>query len=136
MFSKLKKIDISIVLILLAFMVVSTLLVHSATYGNPDYANYDLKTVIFFGLGFFVAIMVTIIDYRVFLKSWLFLYLFGNVLLVVVFLTGSIYKWCQIVVPASGRPAVSTSGNGENRSDYYDCIFNGKKARGYLAGSQ
>jgi rod shape determining protein RodA len=87
LFIKLKKIDISIVLILLAFMVVSTLLVHSATYGNPDYANYDLKTIIFFGLGFFVAIMVTIIDYRVFLKSWLILYLLGNVLLVVVFLT-------------------------------------------------
>ena len=91
MFSKLKKMDIGIVLILLAFMVVSTLLVHSATYGNPDYANYDLKTIIFFGLGFFVAIMVTIIDYRVFLKSWLFLYLLGNCAPGRCLLDGSIY---------------------------------------------
>nr|WP_246628206.1 FtsW/RodA/SpoVE family cell cycle protein [Paenibacillus oenotherae] len=74
-------------LILLALMVVSFILVRSATNGNPGYDNYDMKVLIFYGIGFAVAIAVTLVDYRVFLKSWLFLYILGLVLLVVVYLT-------------------------------------------------
>ncbi|MBP3961402.1 FtsW/RodA/SpoVE family cell cycle protein [Paenibacillus lignilyticus] len=87
MLNKLKKVDLGMLIILLALMVVSTMLVHSATYGNPDYANYDVKTVIFYGLGFFVALVATLFDYRVFLKAWMFLYGLGIVLLVVVYFT-------------------------------------------------
>ncbi|WP_219837969.1 FtsW/RodA/SpoVE family cell cycle protein [Paenibacillus sp. R14(2021)] len=87
MFNKLKKIDAGMMIILMAFTAVSTLLVHSATYGNPDYANYDLKTLIFYGMGFFVAIVSALIDYRLFLKAWYVLYGIGIVLLVVVYFT-------------------------------------------------
>ncbi|QHW34175.1 rod shape-determining protein RodA [Paenibacillus rhizovicinus] len=87
MLNKLKKIDVGIIIILLAFTVVSAMLVRSATYGNPEYANYDVKTVIFFGLGFFVALVAAMIDYRVYLKAWYVLYGIGLVLLVVVYLT-------------------------------------------------
>lgn len=87
MLNKLKKVDLGMILILLALMVVSTLLVHSATYGNPDYANYDVKTVIFYGIGFVVALGSTFFDYRLFLKAWWVLYAIGIILLVVVYLT-------------------------------------------------
>ena len=56
MLNKLKKIDLGIIFILLALMAASTLLVHSATYGNPEYANYDVKTMIFYGAGFGIAL--------------------------------------------------------------------------------
>jgi rod shape determining protein RodA len=85
--TKLKKMDWGILLILVAFMVISTLLVRSATYGNPEFPNYDIKTVIFYGIGFVVAIMTTLFDYRIFLKGWHILYGLGVVLLIVVFLT-------------------------------------------------
>ncbi|MBW7476219.1 rod shape-determining protein RodA [Paenibacillus oenotherae] len=87
MIGKLKKLDWGMLLILLALMVVSFILVRSATNGNPGYDNYDMKVLIFYGIGFAVAIAVTLVDYRVFLKSWLFLYILGLVLLVVVYLT-------------------------------------------------
>nr|WP_170312113.1 FtsW/RodA/SpoVE family cell cycle protein [Paenibacillus sacheonensis] len=75
------------IVILLAFGVVSTMLVHSATYGNPEYAGYDTKTIIFYGLGFFVAIVAALLDYRIYLKAWYVLYGIGLILLVVVYLT-------------------------------------------------
>ncbi|MCQ6560864.1 FtsW/RodA/SpoVE family cell cycle protein [Paenibacillus mendelii] len=87
MLGKLKKIDWGIILILLVLMVISTLLVRSATFGNPGYANYDTKTLIFYGAGFVLAIMMTLLDYRVLLKGWYVLYGIGIVLLIVVYLT-------------------------------------------------
>ncbi|WP_274649968.1 FtsW/RodA/SpoVE family cell cycle protein [Paenibacillus humicola] len=87
MIYKLKKLDVGMLVILVAFMVVSTLLVHSATYGNPGYRDYDVKTVIFYGIGFAAAIVSTLIDYRIFLKGWYVLYGIGIVMLVLVYLT-------------------------------------------------
>lgn len=87
MIGKLKKLDWGMLLILLALMVVSFFVVRSATSITPGYENYDIKVLIFYGIGFAVAIAVSLIDYRVFLKSWLFLYGLGIVLLVVVYLT-------------------------------------------------
>ncbi|QYR23382.1 rod shape-determining protein RodA [Paenibacillus sp. sptzw28] len=87
MVGKLKKMDLGMLLILVVFMVISTLLVHSATSGNSEYANYDVKTVIFYIIGFIVAMVATMIDYRILLKGWIYLYGIGIVLLVVVYLT-------------------------------------------------
>jgi len=86
---KLKKLDWSILLILMLFMVISTLVVRSATYGNPAYANYDLKQLIFFAAGFVVAIFATLFDYRLFLKGWYLLYGLGIALLVLVYFFGN-----------------------------------------------
>ncbi|MFC4809006.1 FtsW/RodA/SpoVE family cell cycle protein [Paenibacillus sp. GCM10023250] len=109
MLNKLKKIDVSMILILLAFAVVSTLLVHSATYGNPDYANYDLRTVIFYVLGFFVALVAALFDYRLYLKAWFVLYGFGLILLVVVYLTApeinGAKSWFQLPGGLQFQPA-------------------------------
>ena len=65
-------------LILGVMMVFSTLLVRSATYGNPLYPNYDIKTLIFFGVGFVVIIIMTLFDYRWLLKSWYVWYGLGR----------------------------------------------------------
>jgi rod shape determining protein RodA len=107
--NKLKKIDVGMILILLALGVVSMLLVHSATYGNPEYANYDARTLIFYGLGFGVALMAALIDYRVYLKAWYVLYAIGLVLLVVVYLTApeinGAKSWFQLPGGLQFQPA-------------------------------
>ncbi len=71
--------------ILLMFMGISTLLVRSATYNNPSYANHDLKTLVFYGIGFGVIILATLVDYRLILKTWYVWYGLGIVLLMLIF---------------------------------------------------
>ncbi|GGG20339.1 FtsW/RodA/SpoVE family cell cycle protein [Paenibacillus abyssi] len=87
MINKLKKLDWGILLILVLLMIISTLVVRSATLGfGPNYENYDIKTLIFYGLGFAVAITAVFFDYRILLKGWIFLYGIGILLLIAVFL--------------------------------------------------
>ncbi|ANE47171.1 cell cycle protein [Paenibacillus swuensis] len=88
MLNKLKKIDIEITGILLLFMVISTLVVRSATYGDSDYPNYDTKTLIFYTLGFIVMICVTLFDYRVLVKGSLLIYGIGILSLIAVYFLG------------------------------------------------
>jgi rod shape determining protein RodA len=88
MLNKLKKLDWGILLILFLFMIISTLVVRSATFGNEAYANYELKTILFYSVGFVVAIMMTVLDYRIFLKGWYWLYGVGVVLLILVYFFG------------------------------------------------
>jgi len=74
-------------IILGMLMGISTLLVRSATYNNPlpGYQNADLKTIAFYGAGFVVIILATLIDYRLILKSWFVWYGIGIVLLLLIF---------------------------------------------------
>lgn len=90
MFDKVKKIDWSIVLILLLFMVISTMLVYSATIDDPKYgaSGFHKKNLINFGIGFFVFLFVTFIDFRIFLKISAYLYTFGIGLLVALYFWG------------------------------------------------
>lgn len=88
MLNKFKKIDWGILLILMAFCAISTLVVRSATYGNPQYPNYDMKQLVFFAAGFVVAVLATLFDYRLFLKFWYVLYGVGVGLLVAVYFFG------------------------------------------------
>ncbi|GMK38386.1 rod shape-determining protein RodA [Paenibacillus sp. CCS19] len=89
MINKLKKMDWGIILMLLVFMCISTLIVHSATSYDPKYATYDTKTVIFYSVGICVVFMISMIDYRLLLKGWLIWYGLGLVLLVLVFFLGA-----------------------------------------------
>lgn len=73
-------------LILAAFMGISATLIRSATHGNPDYHNYDLKTVVYYGIGFAVIVLSTLVDYRLVLKTWYVWYAIGLILLVLVYL--------------------------------------------------
>lgn len=101
--------DWGIILLLLVLMVVSTLLVRSATYGDPSFPNYDVKTLIFYGIGFVVMALVTLFDYRILLKIWVYLYVFGIIMLVVVYLTApeinGARSWFQLPGGLQFQPA-------------------------------
>lgn len=88
MLNKLKKLDFGILGILLCLMVVSVIVIHSATANHAGYTNYDLKQGAFFLLGFIVAIVSVFFDYRIVLKSWHVLYGVGILLLVLVYFFG------------------------------------------------
>lgn len=88
MLRKLKRVDFGILIILGLLMVISVVVVRSATYGNPMYPNYDLKQLMFFLAGFVVAVLATLFDYRFFLKYWYVLYGIGIALLVLVYFFG------------------------------------------------
>jgi rod shape determining protein RodA len=85
--NRLKKMDWMMLAILVMFMGISSLLVKSATYtnNNPAYANYDMKTLFFYGLGFAVIIIATLIDYRLILKIWYVWYGIGIIMLLLIF---------------------------------------------------
>jgi len=107
--NKLKKIDWLMLGILLVFMVFSTLLVRSATYGNPLYSNYDLKTLIFFGIGFVVVFIMTLLNYRLLLKTWYIWYGLGLLLLVLVLFlapeTNGARSWFELPGGLKFQPA-------------------------------
>lgn len=86
MLKKLKNLDWLILFILGLFMVASPMLIRSATYNNPKYPNYDLKTLVFYAAGFLVLLAVTLVDYRVLTKIWGYVYGAGIVMLVLVYL--------------------------------------------------
>jgi rod shape determining protein RodA len=77
--------DWMMLIILGLFMGISTILVRSATYNNPLYQNFDIKTLIFYGVGFFVILLATMVDYRLILKVWYVWYALGLIMLVLVF---------------------------------------------------
>lgn len=89
MINKFKKMDWGIIALLLVFMCISTLIVHSATSYDPKYASYDTKTVIFYCIGISVVFIISMIDYRLLLKGWFIWYGIGLVLLVLVFFLGA-----------------------------------------------
>jgi rod shape determining protein RodA len=90
MLDKLKKLDWSIVLILLLIMGISTMLVYSATVDDPKYSNSGMhvKNLINFSLGFIVFFAAAFIDYKLLVKTALYSYIFGIMLLVAVMLFG------------------------------------------------
>lgn len=96
-------------LILGAMMVFSTLLVRSATYGNPLYPNYDIKTIVFFGAGFVVIMVMTLFDYRLLLKTWWAWYIIGIALLILVFkfapVTNGARSWFELPGGLKFQPA-------------------------------
>jgi rod shape determining protein RodA len=77
--------DWMMLVILGLFMGFSTLLVRSATLNNPAYPNLDTKTLMFYGVGFLVVILATLVDYRLWLKIWYVWYAIGLILLVLVY---------------------------------------------------
>jgi rod shape determining protein RodA len=87
---KIKRIDWSIILILLLFMVISTMLVYSATISDPKFVNFDIKkNVYIYIFGLFCFFIVTFIDFRFLVKTALYYYIVGIVLLITVLKWGS-----------------------------------------------
>ncbi|WP_337099534.1 FtsW/RodA/SpoVE family cell cycle protein [Paenibacillus sp. YIM B09110] len=109
MLNKLKKLDWGILGILLLFMVISSVVLHSATINDPRYASSDTKQIIFYGLGFFVAIVASMFDYRIVLKSWHVLYGIGVTSLILVYFVGAKINgargWFKITETLTIQPA-------------------------------
>ncbi|QGQ95396.1 rod shape-determining protein RodA [Paenibacillus psychroresistens] len=86
MLEKIKRIDWSIIFILLLFMVVSTMLVYSANLDNFK-VSY-MKNIYNFIFGLFCFFVVTFINFRIFVKLALYIYGFGILLLIYVLVKG------------------------------------------------
>jgi rod shape determining protein RodA len=100
---KLKKIDFLIVAILLTFMVISTLLVYSATLGDMN-IKFDLKkTIIIYIIAILAFIGVTFADYRIMIKISPYFYITGLALLAAVYKFGKeinhAKSWFQLPGP-------------------------------------
>ncbi|WP_019004386.1 FtsW/RodA/SpoVE family cell cycle protein [Cohnella laeviribosi] len=89
MLNRIKKIDWLMMLILIAFGVISALVVRSATFNDPKFANSDVKTLMFYGVGFVILLLITLFDYRLLLKTWYVWYALGILSLILVFFFGS-----------------------------------------------
>jgi rod shape determining protein RodA len=86
---KLKKTDWSIVILMLLFMGISTIVVHSATANDPLFQGTDVRNVINYGIGFVVLFGAMLFDYRLLVKGSWYLYAIGILMLVAVYLFGA-----------------------------------------------
>jgi rod shape determining protein RodA len=86
---KLKKTDWSIVILMVLFMGISTIVVHSATANDPLFQGTDVRNVINYGIGFVVLFGAMLFDYRLLVKGSWYLYVIGILMLVAVYLFGA-----------------------------------------------
>jgi len=86
---KIKRMDPLIIGILMIFSVLSILLIHSATL-NDSYINISVKKLIVINaICAFAFVLASLIDYRVFLRFSVYIYLLGVALLIGIFFFGS-----------------------------------------------
>ncbi|MFE6074375.1 FtsW/RodA/SpoVE family cell cycle protein [Paenibacillus sp. NPDC057886] len=95
MLHKFKKIDYSIVFILLILMVISILSIYSTTFGRPKWEAFPKRAVIFYIIGFVVFFGMSMINYKVIIKNYLYIYAVGMILLVLVMFIGQEYYGAQ-----------------------------------------
>lgn len=88
MLAKLKKIDIPIVVILFAFMVISSMTVYSASVDHPSINISISKIIILYAIGLVGFVASSLFDYRVLIRIAPFLYGIGIVSLVAVYFFG------------------------------------------------
>jgi rod shape determining protein RodA len=88
--AKLKKLDWTIVVILLCFMVISYMMIYSSTVDDPKYSKFHLEklNLRYYILGFICLFGVAMINYRIWLKTSVYAYIVGIVLLVALFKFG------------------------------------------------
>jgi rod shape determining protein RodA len=104
MLEKIKRIDWSVVIIMLMFMGISTALVHSSIQADPGkFGGYDRKNLIFYGLGFVAMFTAAFFNYRWLIKGAVYLYLAGVALLALVLEFGATYNgasgWFKLPIP-------------------------------------
>ncbi|MCJ8012809.1 FtsW/RodA/SpoVE family cell cycle protein [Paenibacillus sp. KQZ6P-2] len=88
MLQKLKKVDYIVVFILLIFMGISIMAIYSVTAGTK-FEGYHIKMLYFYILAFVIFFGLILLDYKVFVKYALYIYLFGIALLIAVNFFGS-----------------------------------------------
>ncbi|SDN56469.1 rod shape determining protein RodA [Paenibacillus sp. yr247] len=88
MLAKLKNIDFPIVVILFAFMVISTMMVYSASVDHPTITISVTKILILYAVGLIAFLACSLFDYRVLIRIAPYLYGIGIVSLVAVYFFG------------------------------------------------
>jgi rod shape determining protein RodA len=86
--AKLKRIDLSIIILLLILMTISILLVHSATLNSPRIKISIQKNVLIYVIGLVGFMFMSMVDYRALLKIHYYIYAVGIMMLITVYLFG------------------------------------------------
>ncbi|WP_079911177.1 FtsW/RodA/SpoVE family cell cycle protein [Paenibacillus sp. 32352] len=89
MIRNIKKLDYHILILLFLFMIISTLLIKSATTYDEQYHNLYIKNMINYAIGFVVLIVTALWDYRLVVKMSYYIYGIALLLLVAVYKLGS-----------------------------------------------
>lgn len=109
MLQKFKKMDLSIVLVLLCLMVISLFSIYSVTTGRAKIGHYSERMAAYYVVGFVAFLVFSFINYKLFIKYALYIYLFGLMLLVLVLLIGNEYYgakgWLTLPGGLSLQPA-------------------------------
>lgn len=85
MLRRIKQFDPYIIVTLIAFMIMSVLLVHSATIDDPTINISVKKSLTVIGVGIVGFLATSFFDYRWLLKYWYYIYGFGIALLIAVY---------------------------------------------------
>ncbi|MCP1186997.1 FtsW/RodA/SpoVE family cell cycle protein [Paenibacillus sp. 1781tsa1] len=91
MLHKFKKIDYSIVFILVILMVISILSIYSTTFGRPRLEGLPKDAVFYYIVGFIVFFGMSMINYKFIIKNYLYIYGVGMLLLIFVMFFGKEY---------------------------------------------
>ncbi len=90
LFAKFKKIDIPIIIILLIFMLISSMVVYSATLDDSRIIISIQKSILMYIIGFCGLFFMAFFDYRLLQKISIYIYLLGFGLIVTVSLFGTV----------------------------------------------
>lgn len=109
MLQKFKRMDMSIVLILLALMVFSLFSIYSVTTGRPKVGHYTERMAVYYAVGFAAFLGFSLVSYKLLIKYAIYIYLFGLALLVLVLFVGNEYYgakgWMTLPGGLSLQPA-------------------------------
>ncbi|MCR8644140.1 FtsW/RodA/SpoVE family cell cycle protein [Paenibacillus sp. N1-5-1-14] len=108
MLKKLKQFDFIIVFILVCFMVLSSMMVYSATLDDRITISLT-KSLTIYGICLVAFVATALFDYRVLMKFWPYLYGVGMLLLLYVFFFGKVVNgakgWIKITESLNLQPA-------------------------------
>lgn len=90
MLERIKKMDMIILLLLLVLMTVSIFSLYSVTVGREDLDGHHMKMLKYYIVSFVAFFGMLLIDFRIFIKNALYIYLIGIILLIVVNFMGSL----------------------------------------------
>ncbi|MFU1795901.1 FtsW/RodA/SpoVE family cell cycle protein [Paenibacillus azoreducens] len=109
MLQKFKRMDMSIILVLLALMAISLFSIYSVTVGREKIGHYAQRMAIYYVVGFVAFLGFSLVSYKLLIKYALYIYLFGLALLVLVLFVGNEYYgargWMTLPGGLSLQPA-------------------------------
>lgn len=95
MWQRIRRIDGSIVLILLLLMGISLFSIYSVTHGRDGLDGMHLKMLQYYAAGFVAFILLSLFDYRLLVRYGLYIYLAGIGILLLVSFIGKVKNGAQ-----------------------------------------